>query len=71
VKEKLPPDLQALVEESLDVTVDDRRVRTIYRDVSVVEEPTASRSRCPSYRRSKLDRSTFSLIPSSLRRMLM
>lgn len=39
LNDQLPPDLQALVEESLDVSIDDEHVRTVYPDVRVVDDP--------------------------------
>jgi len=38
LNEQLPSDLQALVEESLDVAIDEQHVRTVYADVRVVED---------------------------------
>ena len=41
LNDQLPPDLQALVEESLDIAIDDQHVRTVYADVRVVEEQSS------------------------------
>jgi hypothetical protein len=45
---QLPDDLQARVEESLAVIKDDEKTRTVYPDVSVVEEPGAAMATAPA-----------------------
>jgi hypothetical protein len=48
LNEQLPDDLQARVEESLAVEIDDRMSRTLYPDVQVVEQPSEFSTAGPS-----------------------